>query len=113
MMKSLQMPITKLFGVSTAREKLFSKLGIKTLYDLLYHIPVTHENRGSTVLVDDAENGEYASLILEVITPVTNTRIKSRGGRAMTIQKFTAADETGCVKITCFNRNSFSRNQTL
>ena len=103
-MKSLQMPITKLFGVSTAREKLFSKLGIKTLFDLLYHFPATHENRGNTVLVDDAENGEYASLILEVITPVTNTRIKSKSGRPMTVQKFTAADETGSVKITCFNR---------
>ena len=104
MMNSLQMPVTKLFGVSTAREKLFSKLGIKTLYDLLYHFPAAHENRGETVLVDDAQNGEYASLILEVITPVTNTRIKSKGGRAMTVQKFTACDETGSVKVTCFNR---------
>lgn len=103
-MKSLQMPVTKLFGVSTAREKLFSKLGIKTLFDLLYHFPAAHENRGATVLVDDAQNGEYASLILEVITPVTNARLKSKGGRAMTVQKFTAADETGSVKITCFNR---------
>ena len=103
-MNSLQMPVTKLFGVSTAREKLFSKLGIKTLYDLLYHFPAAHENRGETVLVDDAQNGEYASLILEVITPVTNTRIKSKGGRAMTVQKFTACDETGSVKVTCFNR---------
>lgn len=103
-MKSLQMPITKLFGVSTAREKLFSKLGIKTHFDLLYHFPAAHENRGATVLVDDAQNGEYASLILEVITPVTNARLKSKGGRAMTVQKFTAADETGSVKITCFNR---------
>ena len=104
MMNNLQMPITKLFGVSTAREKLFSKLGIKTLFDLLYHFPAAHENRGNTVLVDDAQNGEYASLILEVITPVTNARLKSKGGRAMTVQKFTAADETGSVKVTCFNR---------
>lgn len=104
MMDSLQMPVTRLFGVSTAREKLFSKLGIKTLFDLLYHFPAAHENRGNTVLADDAQNGEYASLILEVITPVTNARLKSKGGRAMTVQKFTAADETGSVKITCFNR---------
>ena len=103
-MKKIQQSVTTLFGVSTAREKLFSKLGIKTLFDLLYHFPADHENRGNTVCVDDAQNGEYASLILEIITPVTNTRIKSKGGRAMTVQKFTAADETGSVKVTCFNR---------
>ena len=103
-MNTLDMPVTKLFGVSTAREKLFSKLGIKTLFDLLYHFPAAHENRGNIICAEDAQNGEYASLILEVITPVTNTRIKSKGGRAMTVQKFTAVDETGSVKITCFNR---------
>ena len=103
-MTTLQMPVTRLFGVSTAREKLFSKLGIKTLFDLVCHFPAAHENRGNTVCVDDAENGEYASLILEVITPVTNTRIQSKGKRAMTVQKFVAGDETGSVKITCFNR---------
>ena len=100
----LSKSVTCLYGVSTAREKLFSKLGISTLFDLLYHFPAAHENRGNTVFADDAQNGEYASLILEVVTPVTNTRIKSRGGRAMTVQKFVAADETGSVKITCFNR---------
>ncbi len=103
-MKATQQPITRLFGVSTAREKLFSKLGIKTLFDLLYHFPAAHENRGNTVFVDDAESGEYASLILEVVTPVTSTRIQSRGKRAMTVQKFVACDETGSVKVTCFNR---------
>ena len=103
-MTTLQMPVTRLFGVSTAREKLFSKLGIKTLYDLICHFPAAHENRGNTVCVDDAQNGEYASLILEVITPVTSTRIQSRGKRAMTVQKFVAGDETGSVKVTCFNR---------
>lgn len=104
-MTTLQMPVTRLFGVSTAREKLFSKLEIKTLYDLICHFPAAHENRGNTVCVDDAQNGEYASLVLEVITPVTNTRIQSRGKRAMTVQKFVAGDETGSVKVTCFNRD--------
>lgn len=103
-MKKTDYPVTRLFGVSTAREKLFSKLGIKTLRDLIFHFPVDHENRGNTVCVDDAQSGEYASLILEVISPVTNARIKSSGKRAMTVQKFVAGDETGSVKITCFNR---------
>lgn len=101
----LDSPVTRLYGVSTAREKLFHKLGIVTLNDLLYHFPLSHENRGDTVKCEDAENGEYASLILEVLTPVVNTRIRSNTKRTMTVQKFVAGDETGSVKITCFNRD--------
>ena len=100
--------VNVLYGVSSAREKLFAKLGIYTLYDLICHFPATFQNRGSTVKCDCAPNGEYASLILEVITPVTNTRIKSKSGRAMTVQKFVASDETGSVKVTCFNREFLS-----
>lgn len=99
------LPITTLYGVSSAREKLFAKLGISTLYDLVFHFPVSHENRGDTKKADEVQNGECASLVLEVITPITNARIKSRGNRQMTVQKFVAADETGSVKITCFNRD--------
>ena len=88
----LEKSITCLYGVSTAREKLYARLGIKTLKDLLYHFPVNHENRGNTVNVDSAPSGEICSLILEVITPVTSTRLRSSGKRAMTVQKFVARD---------------------
>ncbi len=104
-MKNLEKSISCLYGISTAREKLFAKLGIYTLNDLIHHFPASFQNRGNTVLCDDAPNGEYASMILEIITPVTNTRIRSNGKRAMTVQKFVAGDETGSVKITCFNRD--------
>lgn len=102
--KNLFKSVTCLYGVSTAREKCLSRLGIKTLEDLIYHFPASHENRGNTVSVDSIESGEYHSLVLEVITAVTNARIKSKG-RMMSVQKFVAGDETGSVKITCFNRD--------
>lgn len=102
--KNLSRSVTCLYGVSTAREKCLSKLGIKTLEDLIYHFPASHENRGNTVMVEDASSGEYGSLLLEVITPVVNARIKSKG-RMMSVQKFVAGDETGSVKVTCFNRD--------
>ncbi len=66
---------------------------------------MNHENRGNVTEVENAPNGEIVSLILEVITPVTNARLRSSGKRAMTVQKFVASDETGSVKITCFNRD--------
>ncbi len=102
-MENLKSPVTVLRGISSAREKLFSRLGIYTLRDLIYHYPVSHENRGNVVRTDEAQHGEYASLVLEVITPVTSARIRGGNSRAMTVQKFIAGDEGGGVKITFFN----------
>ena len=102
--KNLMLPTSVLRGISSSRQKLFSRLGVLTLSDLLYHFPSHHENRSNTVCVADAPSGEYAALILEVTTPVTSARIKSgRTGRAMTVQKLIASDETGGVKMTFFN----------
>ncbi len=103
-LKNLDKSVTVLYGVSSAREKLLAKLGITKLSHLLYHFPASHENRGNTVTCDSIQNGEYQSLVLEVVTPVVSTRIKSKG-RMMSVQKFVAGDETGSVKITCFNRD--------
>ena len=100
----LAMPLTVLRGVSEARKKLFSKLGINTLYELLYHFPAHHEDRSRILLTEDIVSGEYASLLLEVTTQITSVRIRSgKSGRAMTVQKFIAGDETGGVRMTFFN----------
>lgn len=102
--KNLNKGVSSLYGVSTAREKCLARLGIYTLEDLLFYFPAKNENRGNIVKADSVNSGEYQSLELEVITPVVNNRIKSHG-RMMSVQKFVAADETGSVKITCFNRD--------
>ena len=96
--------LSTLRGVSTQREKLFAKLEVKNLDDLLRFFPRTYENRGDVRHVLDTPDGACASLILEVVTPLTSARIKSNAtGRAMTVQHFTAADDTGAVHVTFFN----------
>ncbi len=110
--RMLDKSVTCLYGVSTAREKCLSRLGIQTLSDLLFHFPASHENRGNTVKAEDVVSGEYQSLLLEVATAVVNTRIKSKG-RMMSVQKFAASDETGSVKITCFNRDYLGQSVKL
>ena len=104
-MLSSSSPVSSLFGVSNAREKLFAKLGIHNVYDLCQHFPRGYQNRGNTVNVCDLVPGEMASCIVTVGTPIRTSRIPSRNdGRAMTVQKFTAYDDTGNVKCTLFNR---------
>ncbi len=98
-------PVTKLYGVSEARAKLLSNLEIETIDDLVRHYPRGYENRGMTKKVCELVPGETASCILEISSPISSTRISSKQGRAMTVQKVVAHDETGSVHITFFNRD--------
>ncbi len=101
--------LSALFGVSTAREKLFAKLGIYNLHDLCEHYPRGYQNRGALVEVCDLVPGEVQSCIVTIGTAIKTARIPSKnGGKAMTVQKFSAYDDTGSVKCTFFNREYLS-----
>lgn len=98
-------PVNVIKGVSVAREKLFAKLGIYSVYDLLYYFPRSYENRGNVRQIIECSDGERVSLILEIAAPLKSARIKSHAtGKMITIQHVTAFDETGSIKLTFFNR---------
>lgn len=97
-------PVTDIKGISTAREKLFNSVGIKTIYDLITYYPRSYQNRGATKPVVEAVDGETVSIIMEVITPVVSNRVKTASKRTQTVQHLTVSDETQCVKIVYFNR---------
>ena len=106
-------PLSSIKGISTAREKLFKKLDITTVGELLHYYPRTYENRGSIREIMDVADGECVSLILEIVSPMMSARIKSQSsGRALTVQHVVAADSTGSVKITFFNRE-FLKNTLI
>ncbi len=108
MLKSTS-PVSALFGVSTAREKLFAKLGIFNLHNLCEHFPRGYQNRGNVCNVCDLVPGEVQSCIVTVGSAIKTSRIPAKnGGKAMTVQKFSAYDDTGSVKCTFFNREYLS-----
>lgn len=100
-----QSPLTVLYGISDSRAALFEKLDIKTIDDLVRHYPRTYENRGDVKTVSELNPFETASLILTIDSPLKSTRIPSRSGRPLSVQKITASDETGAVAITFFNQD--------
>ncbi len=103
-------PITSLKGISGARAKLFAKLDVFSVYDLLQFFPRMYRDRGKIREVMDFSGDEKALFALEVVKPLTSARIKSKKtGKAMTVQHFSAADNTGTVKITFFN-SEFLKN---
>ena len=99
-----QTPVTVLKGVSTAREKLFADVGVHSLEDLLQYYPRAYQNRGNVKEVFEAADGETASFVLTVTTPLTNARLKSKTGRPLSVQHFAASDDTGTVRVSFFNR---------
>lgn len=97
--------LNEIKGISSAREKLFSKLGIYSVNDLLMHFPVSYQNRGEIKQIFEVRDGECVSLVLEVSTKLSSARLKSKSsGRLLTVQHMTCTDGTGSIKITFFNR---------
>ena len=94
-------PINALHGVGTVKAKAYAKLGIDTLYDLLFHFPRSYENRGNVKLLADCDGLSKSSVILTVATAPKIARIR----RGMNLLKFRAYDESGSCEITYFNQD--------
>lgn len=108
-MLSATSALSQLFGVSTAREKLFAKLNINCVADLCSHYPRAYENRGNVKKICELIVGETMSCIVKIGTPIKTSRIPSKkGGKEMTVQKFYAYDETGKIKCTLLNKEYLS-----
>ncbi len=95
-------PLQYIKGIGEARSKCFAKLGLTCAGDLLSFYPRTYEYRGDTKTVAEVCDGEVASLILTVTSP-----IKTGGGRVQYL-KFSAGDDTGNVSVTFFNQKWLS-----
>ena len=101
MAKLSEASIKVLSGIGPARVKAYSKLGIETVSDLIYHFPRAYENRGDIKLLADCVPGNKASLELVIGTVPKKSMIR----RGMTLLKFTAFDESGTCEITFYNQN--------
>lgn len=94
------MPIRKLYGVGSAREAAYARLGIRTVGDLLLHYPRGYENRGDVRLLCEADGVSKCSHVLTVATEPKSVRIRGR----LSLLKFRAFDESGICDITFFNQ---------
>lgn len=98
------MSIKQLNGIGPKRAELFSKLGIKTVGELLYFFPRAYEDFSTVDNISDLEYGGSYCIKATVGVPITDTRIS--GGRLMS--KTTAYDETGTIQIVFFNNKYVS-----
>lgn len=90
--------ITKLKGIGDKTAKLFYRLDIYTVRDLLHHFPRNYELFGPPVKIADAPLEEPVTLELTLLSGFQWKKI-----RQLTIGTGFAADDTGRIAITYFN----------
>ncbi len=96
--------VGRLSGIGGKRLKLFEKLGIMNVSDLLYHFPRGYQNRGNVRLLADAPIGEPCSIIMQVATRPHTVMLKNR----QTLTKFTAVDPVGRKCTVVFFNNRYA-----
>lgn len=62
--------ITYLSGVGPKRAELFNKLGVRTVKDLLYHLPRSYMDFTSPVSINEAALDEYSVIRCKAVKSV-------------------------------------------
>jgi len=99
-MIDLSLPIEKLKNVGARNLPRLTKLGIKTVKDLLWHFPVRYEDFSRVISISEIEPGQKVNIQGEII------KISSRMifPKRMSITNALVGDETGAVKVVWFNQ---------
>jgi ATP-dependent DNA helicase RecG len=95
--QSIDLPITVIRGISSSLATKFSKLGVKTMRDLLYFFPHRHLDYSQRKSISQL-TGEEEETIIANVWQAQETRL---GGRRST--EAVVGDETGNVRIVWFN----------
>ena len=86
-------------GVGEKRAKLFYKLGISTVSDLLHFYPRAYEDWSKICPINEARIGDFCC-----IRAIADRKpIEQRIRKGLSIYKTNATDGTGILKITIFN----------
>ncbi len=91
--------IETLWGVGEKRAKLFNRLGIYTVGELLRFYPRAYEDYTSPVDIDRVTIGDYCCVKATLEAPVVTSKIS--GGRLLS--RGTVFDQTGFLTLTFFN----------
>lgn len=95
----LDTPIKYVKGIGEAKGNAFARLGVETVSDLLSFYPRGYEERGKTVSVSDAFDGELCSVIVTVRETSAVKRLRAN----MTVFRSLVEDEKGAMELVFFN----------
>ncbi|PIR42390.1 ATP-dependent DNA helicase RecG [candidate division WWE3 bacterium CG_4_9_14_0_2_um_filter_35_11] len=104
--------ISELNGIGIKYSQLLKNIGIKTIEDLLTHIPYRYEDRSNITKISDLKPGE-TSTVFGVVLKIDNVFTRNR----KKITKAIISDETGKLNLIWFNqhyiKNSISEGSQI
>ncbi|OGO78414.1 MAG: ATP-dependent DNA helicase RecG [Clostridiales bacterium GWB2_37_7] len=98
-------PIQSLKGIGPAKSKLFHKLGIKTVENLLYHYPRGYKDKSIITDIRDL----LPEYLYTIRATVDAKPLEIRSKKGVLVIKLAVSDETGGINIVWFN-NRFIKN---
>ncbi|MCR4284401.1 MAG: ATP-dependent DNA helicase RecG [Parcubacteria group bacterium] len=96
----LDSPIDEIFRLKETQKKALGKLNIKTVENLLRHIPSRYGELIETKLITEAIPGEVATICGKITNIKKNRAFKKR----FSLTEATIEDETGKIKATWFHQ---------
>lgn len=93
-------------GVGEKRAELLRKRGIDTVGALLRFYPRAYLDWQNITPISECHEGENVCVRAEITSPVKTVNIR----RGMTLYKFSAADDSGVIEVTLFNRKYLAEN---
>lgn len=97
----LKKPIQYLKGIGESRAKLFHRLGLLNIEDVLTHFPREYEDRGNLKKISELEDNETCAFEGIVMSKVA----VSYPRKGLAIYKIYIKDETGTIIAAWFNQN--------
>ena len=98
--------IRKVKGIGEKKAQAFARLGVFSLYDLIYYYPRKYEDRSVFKPFSLALDGESACFSAIVADEPHAVHIR----RGLDMLKFKIADESGVADVTYFNQNWLKNN---
>lgn len=100
----LDSSITSIRGITTNTATRFAKLGVRTIYDLLYFLPHRYIDYSQRKPIAELEEGKEQT----IIATIWQSRVVTLGSRQGT--EAIVGDETGNIRIVWFNQPYLAKN---
>ncbi|MEW6100676.1 MAG: ATP-dependent DNA helicase RecG [Candidatus Omnitrophota bacterium] len=94
-------PVQYLKGIGPKKARLFNKIGIKTIEDLLCHFPRRYEDRTNFTAISKLKEGETQTIKAQVLARNVRESFHRRG---LCIIEVAVADESGKIFCVWFNQ---------
>jgi ATP-dependent DNA helicase RecG len=93
-------PLTELLRILRPQEQALSRLGIKTVEDILYHFPVRYGDTAESKSIGSLKKGDGAVIFGTITKLKTGKGFKTK----VTMADGVISDETGTIKCVWFNQ---------